>query len=246
MFKNSGYFYDAMYVVGFALMMVINLFTHPRYNIKKRDAVLYTLYTYVCGVVGAMLMGKIYTVVNSAFGFDEGSNVAIFGAVIFTPILIMIFPIKHKQWKDVLDMLTPGILLILACAKLGCFVNGCCRGIECSFGIHYPDTDYKNFPVQICEVVVMLLLLALTQLYIRKAKNYVAGTAYPLTFGIYAVTRFGFEFLRYYPQPELRHLIIGLTFWQFVCIIVLIVSVLWFVILKTRNKKTASAANAEE
>ena len=45
MFDQSGIFYDAMYVVGFALMMVWNLKDHKRYGIQKRDAVLTTVYT---------------------------------------------------------------------------------------------------------------------------------------------------------------------------------------------------------
>ena len=94
MFEHSDLFYDAMYVVGFALMMVLNLRDHARYEIKKRDAVLTTVYTYVCGIVGAMLMGLVYTKVNAAFGYEDQSNVAIFGAVVFTPFLILLFPIR--------------------------------------------------------------------------------------------------------------------------------------------------------
>ena len=239
MFDQSGIFYDAMYVVGFALMMVWNLKDHNRYGIQKRDAVLTTVYTYICGIIGAMLMGFIYTKVNAALGYEETSMVAIFGAVVFTPFLLLLFPIKHRQWKSIMDMLAPGILLILTCAKLGCFVNGCCRGMICDFGIHYPGSDYKNFPVQILEVATMLLVLLFTQLYVRKAKNFVAGTAYPITFAAYSVTRFCWEFFRYYPEDGMRHLICGLTFWQFVCCVTLSVCVVIIIVLKSTAQKEA-------
>ncbi len=246
MFEKSSIFYDAMYVVGFALMMVWNLVDHKRYGIKKREAVLTTLYTYVCGVIGALLMGFIYTKVNAAFGYDEKSTVAIFGAVVFTPFLLLIFPIKHRDWKSIMDMLAPGILLILTCAKLGCFVNGCCRGIVCEFGIHYPDSDYKNFPVQILEVATMLLVLLFTQLYVRKAKHFVAGTAYPITFAAYSVTRFCWEFFRYYPEEGMRHLILGLTFWQVVCCLTFVVCVVITIVLTANAKKQPQPAQPEE
>ena len=245
MFEKSNIFYDAMYLVGFVLMMVWNLMDHKRYGIKKRDAVLVTLYTYVCGIVGALMMGFIYTKVNAAFGYDANSTVAIFGAVVFTPFLLLIFPIKHRNWKSIMDMLAPGILLILTCAKLGCFVNGCCRGVICDFGVqylHYGGTDYPSggetfFPVQILEVATMLLVLLFTQLYVRKAKRFVAGTAYPITFAVYSVTRFCWEFFRYYPEEDMRHLILGLTFWQFVCCLTFVVCAAITVALTLKARK---------
>ena len=237
MFEKSGIFYDAMYLVGFALMMVWNLADHKRYGIKKRDAVLTTLYTYVCGVIGALMMGFIYTKVNAAFGFEENSNVAIFGAVVFTPFLLLIFPIKHRQWKSIMDMLAPGILLILTCAKFGCFINGCCVGFVCDWGVHYKNSDVTNFPVQIFEVATMLLVLLLTQLYVRKAKRFVAGTAYPITFAVYSVTRFCWEFFRFYPEEGMRHLICDLTFWQCVCCVTFVVCVTIIAVLTVKARK---------
>ena len=237
MFEKSGIFYDAMYLVGFALMMVWNLADHKRYGIKKRDAVLATFCTYVCGVAGALIMGFLYTKITAAFGYDDTSVVAIFGAVVFTPFLLLLFPINHRNWKSVMDMLAPGILLILTCAKFGCFVNGCCRGMICDFGIHYPGSDYKNFPVQILEVATMLLVLLFTQLYVRKAKRLVAGTAYPITFAAYSVTRFCWEFFRFYPEEGMRHLICGLTFWQCVCCITFVVCVTITVVLTVKARK---------
>ena len=237
MFQNSGLFYDAMYVVGFALMMVLNLRDHARYQIKKRDAVLYTVYTYVCGIVGAMAMGKIYSVVNTAFGYPDSSNVAIFGAVVFTPFLILLFPIRHRDWKHIMDMLAPGVLLILTCAKFGCFINGCCRGIVSDFGIQYPGSDVKNFPVQIFEVATMLVVLFATQLAFRKAKHFVAGTAYPITFATYSVTRFVWEFFRYYEYEGQRHLLLGLTFWQCVCCLTFVVCVTIAIVLTVKARK---------
>lgn len=249
MFEHSDLFYDAMYVVGFALMMVLNLRDHARYEIKKRDAVLATVYTYVCGIVGAMLMGLIYTKVNAAFGYEDQSNVAIFGAVVFTPFLILLFPIRHRDWKHIMDMLAPGVLLILTCAKLGCFVNGCCRGVVCSFGIHYsypvgnlyPNGDEKFFPVQIFEVLTMLAVLIVTQLVFRRQKRFVVGTAYPITFATYSVTRFCWEFFRFYPEEGQRHLLLGLTFWQFVCCLTFVVCVAITIGLTVKARKKEKA-----
>lgn len=239
MFEKAGLFYNSMYAVGFALMMIINLKTHEKHTITKKNAVLYTIYTYICGVIGAMIMGRIYSAVSAHYGVNEPSKVAIFGAIIFVPLLIMIFPLKKGDYKHVVDMLAPGVLVILLCAKFGCFIFGCCHGKVSSFGVHYIGADEKYFPVQIFEVISMLIVLALTQLYFKKTKNFTAGTAYPITFAAYSVTRFFWEFFRYYPNEKLENVFLHMTFMQLCCVLVFTVSVILVAVLKSRQKKAA-------
>ena len=115
MFSGSEYLYYVMYLVGFAIMMILNIKDRARYKIEKRKAVIYTLITYVYGVVGAMIMGSIYTAAAKHLGSNEVSRVAIFGAVIFTPIfLVLTFLLMRSDWRRNLDFLTPGIFIILA------------------------------------------------------------------------------------------------------------------------------------
>lgn len=239
MFPGSGTFYKAMYVVGFAIMMIYDLGNYKRYNIRKKEAVLYTLYTYVCGIVGALIMGFAYNKIHAALGIETNSNVAIFGAVIFTPVLFLLFPISKENRKNALDMITPGVLIILACAKFGCFINGCCRGIVSDFGICYYGETVRHFPIQAFEVIAMIAVLFLTQLYFRKSRKYLPGTAYPITFAAYSITRFISEFFRYYEDPRQREILFSMTFWQLVCIAVFVMSILWIAVLKTNGKKKA-------
>ena len=245
MFRGSHYIYYGMYLVGFAILMIINLKDHERYKISRKNAVLYSLYTYVCGVVGAILMGKIYSALNSYLGFKADSTVAIFGAVVFTPFLLLVFPIKRGEWKKALDMLTPGILIILACAKFGCSFAGCCAGFVWEHGIYNPIVGEKVFPIQVCEFVTMLIVLFVTQAYIRKSKHFVVGTAYPITFAVYSVTRFVWEFFRYYKYEELRTIIFGMTFWQFICLLVFVSSVTIIIVSRLQQKKKSAEMISE-
>ena len=133
-------------------------------------------------------------------------------------------------------MITPGVLEILACAKFGCFFNGCCRGVVSDFGICYYEETVRHFPIQAIEVVAMLVVLFLTQLYFRKTKHYTIGTAYPITFAAYSVTRFISEYFRYYEDPRQKDILLSMTFWQLICIFVFITSVLSVIIIKVRSK----------
>lgn len=246
MFKGSNYVYYGMYLVGFAIMMIINVINHEKYNMKKSRAVVYTLLTYVFGVSGAILISKIYTALNYKHGIFASATVSIFGAVIFCPIFLLatviiaekLFGAKKSSWRDDLDLIAPGVFIILTCAKFGCFINGCCRGIECSFGITYPGSPEKNFPIQIFEVCTMTIILLIAYYYTFKSGKFIRGTAYPFTAMLYSVSRFGWEFLREYPADELRSIFLGMTFWQFCCILVFVVSLISFILLKNYKEKT--------
>lgn len=242
MFPGSGIVYKLMYVVGFALMMVINLKTNKRYRLKTPVTVGITLITYVAGVVGAMIMSKIYSVVMVAHGFNEPASVAIMGAVYFTPLFMSIIAVILKQdWRRVLDMLAPGIFVILAFAKLGCFLHGCCHGVECSVGINYIGSDMTVFPIQIVEVALMCLVIAFCFWYALKSSRYVKGAVYPATAIIYCFIRFFIEFFRYYEHEAQRHIVFGMTLWQFCCVLFIIFSIVWLAIVHSPKVRQLDA-----
>lgn len=232
MFEGSKYAYYAMYLVGFAIMMAVNLRIHKRYELTKKTAVIFTLITYAAGVYGAMIMGDWYTAV--AAKYDAGiSSVAIFGAVIFTPIFMTaVSLIAGKPWRKIMDLLAPGIFIILACAKFGCFMAGCCPGKECSFGVYNPILEMTVFPSQIFESITMCFVVAFCFLYAVRYKKCTSGSVYPVTAAVYSVTRFCWEFMRYYPNEEMKHIMFGLTFWQFWCLVTIAVSCIWIALLK--------------
>ena len=232
MFEGSKYAYYGMYLVGFAIMMIVNLRTHKRYELTKKTAVVFTLITYAAGVCGAMIMGDWYS--DVAAKYDAGfSKVAIFGAVIFTPLFMTgVALLAGKSWRRIMDLLAPGIFIILACAKFGCFMAGCCPGRECSFGVYNPILELTVFPSQLFESITMAFVVAFCFYYAIKSKKCTSGSVYPVTAAIYSVTRFCWEFMRYYPSDEVRHLVFGLSFWQFWCLITILVSVIWLVLLR--------------
>ena len=125
-------------------MMLLNVFRYKDYNVSRVRAVLYTIVTYVYGVLGALAMGNIYSAVCVLVGADDESNVAIFGAVVFTPLMLLVTALiekavlkrktpgtyKNKHGKeiqkekrvvslrDTMDLLTPGIPNFTAAAWL--------------------------------------------------------------------------------------------------------------------------------
>lgn len=243
MFKGSEYFYYLMYAVGFFMTLFINLKTHDRYSLTKKKAVVYTVCMFLCGIVGALLMSDIYNACCKSIGVNENSTVSIFGAVVFAPIFMTVFfLIEKSDALRNLDMLTPGIFITLTCAKFGCFLDGCCMGVPYEKGIYNPIVETRVFPVQICEVLSMIIMLVLTQTYIKKGKNVPAGFNYPLTTAVYCVIRFLWEFMRYYDE-SMRHGFFGVTFWQGWCIIMFVLSAVMMTVLKIRSGKNRVIEN---
>ena len=245
MFPGSNYVYYAMYFVGLAIALVINLKTYDRYNIKKGKTVFYTLLTFFLGIAGALLMGKIYTAVNHSLGVQTSGSVAIFGAVFFCPVFVIaflfvsekLFGAKKSHWRDVMDLLSSGVFIVLTTAKLGCFFNGCCHGVESSFGVYNSRVQTTVFPVQLFEICTMTIILLASFYYTFRSKKFIRGTVYPVTALMYSVSRFCWEFLRYYTTQEERHLIFGLTFWQAMCILVFVLSAVSIALLKNVKEK---------
>ncbi len=232
MFEGSKYAYYGMYLVGFAIMMLVNLKTHKKYELKKSTAVIFTLITYGAGVFGAMKMGEMYTYVVRNFE-DQGSTVAIFGAVFFTPLIMTaVALLLNQSWRKIMDLLAPGIFIILACAKFGCFMAGCCAGRECSFGVYNPKLELTVFPSQLFESITMAIVVGFCFWYAFRCKKCISGSVYPVTAAVYSVTRFFWEFMRYYEFEEMRHIMFGMTFWQFWCVVIIILSIGWTILLK--------------
>lgn len=248
MFEGSSIIYKGMYLVGFALMMIYSIKKCEKHNITRTRAIVMTLVTYVSGVGGALIMGKVFTVISESLGLEQSSSVAIFGAVMFTPLFLLLFfaitekllvAVKPSSWRSNLDLLTPGIFIILTCAKFGCIFAGCCQGFLCdSFGIYNPILEAKVFPIQIFEVITMIAVLLLCSFLLKKKHIFPTGSAYPLTAAIYSTTRFFWEFARYYESNELRHLFLGMSLWQICSLLVICISIIVIFKLRTKEKNT--------
>lgn len=177
-------------------------------------------------------MGDIFTRVLRANGLFGESNMAIYGAVMFTPIILLIACLIFRQpWKRIIDMIAPSGIIFTACAKLGCMFIGCCTGIECSFGVYSYRYETRVFPSPVFEFITMLIIIVIGFRYAFKSKKFVSGTVYPVMGILYGGTRFFWEFLRHYDHEIERHIVMGMTLWQFCSVITVTVSVIWLLLL---------------
>lgn len=119
--------------------------------------------------------------------------------------------------------------------RIGCFLSGCCYGVEWEHGIvyHYSPVASANgiprFPVQLVEAGFNLLLFLLLYRCLKKGK--LQNRLLAVYFCTYPVCRFLLEFLR---GDEYRGFIGPLSTSQFISLLLLLcVCVYW--VLSTRK-----------
>lgn len=98
------------------------------------------------------------------------------------------------------DILAPAVPLFHIFGRIGCFLGGCCYGVECDFGVVYehalaPQANgVRRLPVQLLEAGFNLLLFLL--LFRLLKKGVLKGRLFFLYLLLYPVGRFLLEFLR--------------------------------------------------
>lgn len=131
--------------------------------------------------------------INKTFGaiLDTGANY--YGLLFFAPVIILLFccllwvnPLKQ------MDLITPAFPLALVFSKIGCFTIGCCSGIPWSYGLYNYYHKQYEFPIQLLEAGLALIIFIFLLFWRDKAK---AGTLFPIYLILYSGTRFFSEFL---------------------------------------------------
>ena len=141
------------------------------------------------------------------------------------------------------DMFAVSIPLFHAFARVGCFLGGCCYGIESEWGVTVHGNPWlpeingvSRFPVQLLEAALNLVLFSvLLWLYWRGEKRGIRmGRLIFVYLLLYAIVRFFDEFLR---GDAIRGFIFGLTTSQFISCILAAVSIVCLLYTWLRQKK---------
>jgi prolipoprotein diacylglyceryltransferase len=85
--------------------------------------------------------------------------------------------------------------------------------------------------------VSIFLIAALAIFLVMRRKK--TGMVYPLTAMVYSLTRFGWEYLRYYDESSKAYTyFFGFTFWQMMAMIVFLASAVWILVMKLFGAKS--------
>ncbi len=171
----------------------------------------------------------------------------ILGAVIAS--FIFVAKVKLPFWK-VADILLPCVALGIGITRIGCFLNGCCFGLECSpdfpLGVTFPEGSPASYaglseaihPTQLYSSLGGFLLFAIL-IFVDRVKKF-DGLTFSLFFIIYPIIRFMIEMLRYH-DDVFKYGGFRITVSQTVSIALFIFGILTLAYLVYRSQKTRIA-----
>lgn len=202
-------------------------------------------------IVNFNLVIKFFQTLDSIDSFDRlvyrlgqifGGTV-FYGGLIGCVLMSMLFlKLSQKKFGDpkapYLDIGAFCIPLFHCFGRIGCFLSGCCYGIECKFGFTYNYSRIQSangvtrFPVQLCEAAFNLILFFV--IYNMFKRGMLKNKLMAFYLLVYPIGRFLLEFLR---GDEYRGFVIGwVSTSQFISIILIIISSTYLIVKRNSNK----------
>lgn len=249
--------YAVMAIIGLFAAGIFMCYLTRKRGLDDNDTIIILLFAAIGVLVGGhILYGitniKLIPLIFKAASFKEFiSNVGyVFGGAVFygglfggLAVGFLVLKIKKLNMPVFSDMAAVIIPLFHSFARVGCFLGGCCYGIESEFGFTahgnhlVPDlNDVSRFPVQLLEAVLNLLLfLLLYFIYKRSLKcEFLKGKILLIYLFLYSIIRFCDEFLR---GDKIRGFIFGISTSQFISVILFVISATALTVSLIRNKK---------
>ena len=179
--------YGLMVTLGIMVVNVIASIVARKKNIRQSLVLLLELIVGTCAVIGAKLLSIFFAVLSKgnilglSWEIYRTSGYAFYGALILGlasfRVATLFLKVDMEQIASSFGFLAP---LLHAFWKMGCLLGGCCYGIPYNgpFAIVFPKgteapAEINLFPVQIVEMLVVLIIAAVLYLYGRKQKKHV-------------------------------------------------------------------------
>lgn len=251
----------SVYMILAVLGVLAAMFTMYRLAIRDKLDEIEMLWLVILSFLGSFIGGSLlYGLVNYRMIFALVRNweqvdslktfaecfLSIFGGSVFYGGLLgilltsRIYRKKCRLSRRYSDAVAIGIPVFHTFGRIGCFLGGCCYGIESKIGFvyHYsqaPDANgVRRFPVQLLEAAFNLCLaLVLYRLFRRKKLE---GKLINIYLYAYPACRFLDEFLR---GDTYRGLWWGLSTSQWISLFLILGNTVY--LLLSRRKKTTDA-----
>ena len=226
-------------ILVFVLSVVFKLRKDPRLSEELFYIIPKLFIALGLGFLGTMFFDSLFKIPQNG-GFKLAGMMFYGGVVTGVSALIPMLVLCRKNTRysagEWLDMITVPFILFHAIGRIGCFMAGCCYGMETTgpFGILFPDVPeagiyhhgQKVLPTQLFESSA-LFILALVLHFIKRRKFAIYTVAYP-------IIRFMLEFLR----DDNRGSYLGfLSPSQLISVIILVAVAVWFTVWLVKRKR---------
>lgn len=195
--------YSLMAIVG----MLVSIFFAEHQAVKAGIHPYYMIELLLIGAVGSLVGSHLLYGIVNLHQLGRISIFEVFGGSVFyggllSGLLTAYLYARRKKYPLALyaDIGALALPLFHGFGRIGCFLGGCCYGVEWSHGFTMTHSasglgeGVARFPVQLLEAAALFALFSLLFYFYQKQK--LRGLLMPLYLGLYAIIRFLDEFLR--------------------------------------------------
>lgn len=237
-------------VHGYGLMIAIGIllaYSLAVYRAKKQaldDEPIFSIL--ICAVFFGFLGAKLLYLItvlddvlkNPKQLLEIADGFVVYGGIISGIIAVLIYcKIKKLNLLSYLDLIMPSVALAQGFGRIGCFLAGCCYGVEThnAFSVTFHNSAYAPnnvplFPSQLVSSGLNFIHFIVLCLIAKRTKKPGIVTAFYLIF--YSIGRFGIEFFR---GDLLRGSVGQLSTSQFISIFVFAAGILMLFICKKKS-----------
>lgn len=196
--------YSLMMVLALvAAFVLLYLFLRYKKTNKQEmvDIVICGSFAIICGLIFAILFQNLYEFAQNVASYKWTWGMTFYGGLfggVFGYLLIYQLFIRKHSTGDITKVLiiAPAcITLAHAIGRIGCFLEGCCYGLETTewYGMYFPSIGKTYIPTQLYESIFLFILTAVLILLAFKKSYKYTFVIYLFSYGIF---RFLIEFIR--------------------------------------------------
>ena len=228
--------YGIMILLSLISNIIVVFLIYKKYHFSRDEIIGALVYENIGIVFGAKLLTYIQNYrVYGKFDFLS-LGLSSYGAVIGAIVCLVLFGLQfRKKYKDMLFAFMPSIPLMYAIGKIGCFLAGCCYGIEYSgvgSVLYQYSKDAPNnvslFPVQIVETIIFVFIFI--YMIRENIKNRFDWKTLGISFILCGLAKFILDYFRS------SHMNVFLSFNQIISIVFILLGVFIY-IMSNRSYK---------
>ena len=240
LFGIEGFSMVVMILLGViaAIVLFFIYLNKSRKQVNYLDLMVVIIVTMLVGIVFAILFENIYEAIKHSINGEYAHWTwgmtfygGLFGGVITFILMYRFYYLKNNEpiFDEILRIAPACIALGHAFGRIGCFLSGCCYGIEThtSIDVYFPFHNHSYLPTQLFEMGFLFLLAGvLAFLAFKKITNY--------TFIVYMLSYGTFRFIIEFFRGDERGQLMGLSPSQYWCILLVVGTIPLFFLLKNK------------
>lgn len=202
MFNTKVSLYGLSIIIALISNIVVVALLYKKYQFTRDEMIGALVYENIGIIMGAKLLTYFQNI--SYYGKLDFYTLGLssYGGVIGAIVCLILFGLQFKKnIKEMMFLFMPSIPLMYSIGKIGCFLVGCCYGIEYSglgnvvynYSLSAPKGVHL-FPVQIVETIVFLGIFIF--MFIKQKSNKFSWETLGISFVLCGLGKYILDYFR--------------------------------------------------